>query len=66
MWFTSGIWTPRWIAYYLDRPTWMLDETTLDDVAPTDVILVRNDRVPEFVPPTSPGRAAGRRRGLHP
>lgn len=53
VWFTSGIWTPRWIAYYLDRPAWMLDETTLDDVAPTDVILVRNDRVPEFVPPSA-------------
>lgn len=53
VWFTAGIWTPRWIAYYLDRPAWMLDETTLDDVAATDVILVRNDRVPEFVPPAA-------------
>ncbi|WP_419945117.1 hypothetical protein [Candidatus Poriferisodalis sp.] len=53
VWFTEGIWTPRWIAYYLDRPAWMLDETTLDDVAPTDVILVRNDRVPDFVPPSA-------------
>ena len=53
VWFTSGIWTPRWISYYLDRPAWMLDETTLDDVAPTDVILVRNDRVPAFVPPSA-------------
>ena len=53
VWFTSGIWTPRWIAYYLDRPAWMLDETTLDDVAPSDVILLRNDRVPEFVPPAA-------------
>ncbi len=50
VWFTSGIWTPRWISYYLDRPIWMLDETTLDEVEPTDVILVRNDRVPDFVP----------------
>lgn len=53
VWFTEGIWTPRWISYYLDRPTWMLDETTLDEVAPTDVILVRNDRIPDFVPPTA-------------
>ena len=48
----SGL--PRWIAYYLDRPAWMLDKTTLDDVDPaTDVILVRNDRVPKFVPPSA-------------
>ena len=53
VWFTSGIWTPRWISYYLDRPVWMLDETNLSEVAATDVILVRNDRVPEFVPATA-------------
>lgn len=50
-WFTSGIWTPRWISYYLDLPVWMLDESNLSRVATTDVILVRNDRVPSFVPP---------------
>ena len=50
VWFTSGIWTPRWISYYLDRPVWMLDETNLSEVAAADVILVRNDRVPDFVP----------------
>ncbi len=52
-WFTSGIWTPRWISYYLDLPVWMLDESNLGQVAATDVILVRNDRVPSFVPPES-------------
>ncbi|WP_420609776.1 hypothetical protein [Candidatus Poriferisodalis sp.] len=51
VWFTSGIWTPRWISYYLDLPVWMLDESMLGQVAATDVILVRNDRVPSFVPP---------------
>ena len=50
VWFTSGIWTPRWISYYLDRPVWMLDESNLDEVRASDVILVRNDRIPEFVP----------------
>lgn len=53
VWFTSGIWTPRWMSYYLDLPVWMLDESTLGHVAATDVILVRNDRVPTFVPPES-------------
>ena len=51
VWFTAGIWTPRWISYYLDRPVWMLDETNVSEVTATDVILVRNDRVPSFVPP---------------
>ncbi len=51
VWFTAGIWTPRWISYYLDRPVWMLDETNVSEVVATDVILVRNDRVPSFVPP---------------
>ncbi|MCY3586243.1 MAG: glycosyltransferase family 39 protein [Acidimicrobiaceae bacterium] len=53
VWFTSGIWTPRWISYYLDLPVWMLDDSVLGQVAATDVILVRNDRVPSFVPPES-------------
>ena len=53
VWFTSGIWTPRWISYYLDRPAYLLDESGLSKVAATDVILVRNDRVPAFVPPAS-------------
>lgn len=52
-WFTAGIWTPRWISYYLDLPVWMLDESNLSRVAATDVILVRNDRVPAFIPPES-------------
>lgn len=53
VWFTEGIWTPRWISYYLDRPVWLLNASTIDDVIPADVILVRNDRIPDFVPPAA-------------
>lgn len=53
VWFTEGIWTPRWISYYYDRPVWMLDDAQLGAVEATDVILIRNDRVPDFVPPTA-------------
>ncbi len=55
VWFTSGIYTPRWISYYLDLPALLLDESSLSHVAATDVILVRNDRVPDldFLPATS-------------
>ncbi|WP_420627000.1 hypothetical protein [Candidatus Poriferisodalis sp.] len=50
IWITSGLSTARWASYYLDLPVWSLDESKLDDVIASDLVLLRNDRIPEFVP----------------
>ena len=50
VWLAPGISTARWVSYYLDAPVFALDETMLDSLAPSDLVLVRLDRVPEYVP----------------
>lgn len=50
VWITSGLSTARWASYYLDLPVWSLDESKLDEVVASDLILLRNDRIPDFVP----------------
>ncbi len=50
VWITAGISTARWVSYYLDLPVWTLDESKIGDVVATDLILLRNDRIPDFVP----------------
>lgn len=51
VWTTPGISTARWVSYYLDAPVWGLDEELFDDLRDTDLVLVRNDRVPDYLPP---------------
>ena len=50
VWTTSGISTPRWVSYYLDAPTFPLDQDRLAEVLASDLVLVRTDRVPEYLP----------------
>ena len=50
VWLAPGISTARWASYYLDAPVFALDEDHLDRVAPSDLVLVRSDRVPGYVP----------------
>ena len=50
VWLAPGISTARWVSYYLDAPVFALDETMLDSLAPSDLVLVRLDRVPGYVP----------------
>ena len=57
VWITAGLSTARWASYYLDLPVWSLDESRLDDVVASDLILLRNDRIPDFVPERALERA---------
>ena len=50
VWLTPGISTARWVSYYLDTPVFTLDEDRLDSVVPSDLVLVRSDRVPDYLP----------------
>ena len=50
VWTTPGISTARWVSYYLDAPVFALDESRLDSVAATDLVLVRADRIPDYIP----------------
>ncbi len=49
VWTTPGISTPRWVSYYLDAPVFALDESRLGSVHPSDLILVRSDRIPDYI-----------------
>ncbi len=50
VWHTPGISTARWVSYYLKAPVFALDEELLDEVAPGDLVLLRSDRIPEYIP----------------
>ena len=50
VWIAPGISTARWASYYLGAPVFALDEDWLDRVAPSDLVLVRSDRVPDYLP----------------
>jgi hypothetical protein len=50
VWTGPGLPTPRWASYYLDMPAWTLDESRLDDVAATDLVIVRASMVPDYLP----------------
>ena len=49
-WTGPGLPTPRWASYYLDVPAWTLDESRLDDLAPSDLVIVRASMVPDYLP----------------
>ena len=50
VWATPGISTARWVSYYLDAPVFGLDEDSLNSVAPSDLVLIRSDRIPAYIP----------------
>ena len=50
---TPGIPTPRWVSYYMDAPVFTLDESRLDEVMATDLVLTRTNRLPDYFPADS-------------
>ncbi|MCY4663124.1 MAG: O-antigen ligase family protein [Acidimicrobiaceae bacterium] len=50
VWLTPGVSTAGWVSYYLDAPVFALDEDRLDLVAPSDLVLVRSERAPGYIP----------------
>lgn len=48
-WVAGGITTPRWGSYYLNVPVWTLTQPRFPDLAPADLVLIRNDRPPVFL-----------------
>ena len=62
-WRTSGIATPRWLSWYWQLPSEEVTAETLPRVGPQELVLVRLDRVPEWLgPPETLGSAAVERR----
>ena len=57
MWVTPGITTPRWVSYYLSAPVWTLEVDLLDALEPGDLVLVRTDRIPDYIPDGALDRA---------
>ena len=49
-WTGPGLPAPRWASYYLDIPVWDLNESRLDELADSDLVIVRASRTPEFLP----------------
>lgn len=50
VWTGPGLPTPRWASYYLDMPAWTLDESRLDEVEDSDLVIVRAGMVPDYLP----------------
>ena len=50
VWAAPGVSTARWASYYLDSPVWPLREEWLPLVEPGDLVIVRTDRAPDFIP----------------
>ena len=49
-WTGPGLPTPRWASYYLDVPAWTLDESRLEELENSDLVIVRASMIPEFLP----------------
>ena len=49
-WVGPGLPAPRWVAYYLDVPVWQLDESRLQHIDGSDIVIVRASRVPDYFP----------------
>ncbi|WP_428122121.1 ArnT family glycosyltransferase [Candidatus Poriferisodalis sp.] len=49
-WTGPGLPAPRWVSYYLDTPVWELDESRLEEIDDSDIVVVRASRVPDFFP----------------
>ena len=48
-WTGPGLPTPRWASYYLDMPVWPLDESRLDDLDDSDLVIVRASMTPDYL-----------------
>lgn len=55
-WVAGGIPTPRWGSYYLNVPVWTLTDNRFHYLAPTDLVLIRNDRPPVCSAESDPPR----------
>ena len=49
-WAAPGVSTARWVSYYLEVPVWPLREEGREAVREGDLIVVRADRRPDFIP----------------
>lgn len=49
VWIGPGLPTPRWASYYLDMPAWPLDESSLDELAVSDLLVVRASMIPDYL-----------------
>ena len=50
-WVGRSLPTPRWASYYLDIPVFYLVDHPLDQVHPTDIVILRPSRLPDDFPP---------------
>ena len=48
VWTGPGLPTPRWASYYLDVPVWTLDESRLDELEDSDLVIVRASMTPDY------------------
>ena len=48
-WTGPGLPTPRWASYYLDMPVWPLDESRLDNLDDSDLVIVRASMTPDYL-----------------
>ena len=49
-WTGPGLPAPRWASYYLDVPVWDLEESRLDQLVDSDLVIVRASRTPDYFP----------------
>lgn len=49
IWVTRGTPTARWASYYVDVPVWVLEESRLHQLVAEDLILIRCDRLPDYI-----------------
>ena len=50
-WVGRSLPTPRWASYYLDIPVFYLVDHPLDQLHPTDIVILRPSRLPDDFPP---------------
>lgn len=59
VWAAPGVSTARWASYYLNVPVWPLPEERLPLVEAGDLVIVRADRAPGFIPDRAVRSASG-------
>ena len=50
VWTGPGLAAPRWASYYFDVPVWDLEESRLDGLVDSDLVILMASRTPEFLP----------------
>ena len=49
-WVGPSLPAPRWTSYYLDIPVFHLDDHSLDQLHHTDIVIVKANRLPDYLP----------------